>query len=144
MSELYIIFVYGQSLAIDTTFGRGPREDLPLKTVAHLIIAYKKADIPKFNSYSPSELTLHEAVDGEALLVSLPISSITGGTSASNPLVIKSNTDNTLKKYRKDAVILRDSVLLYQTKISVISAAVIDLDEKIIIAYFEDEVGRRR
>ena len=65
----------------------------PLEKVAHLVAAYKTAVAPRFDSTPSDELTLHAAVDAEALRPGLSLVDVASGHTDDNPLIIKSKND---------------------------------------------------
>ena len=65
----------------------------PLEKVAHLVAAYKTAVAPLLDHSSVAQLTLHAAVDAEALRPGLSLVDVASGHTDDNPLIIKSKND---------------------------------------------------
>lgn len=60
----FIQYKNRNSVPVDITFGKGPREDQPLEIVGDLIAAVKKLLPSKLGSVDPDELTLHSVNNG--------------------------------------------------------------------------------
>ncbi|KAJ3076253.1 hypothetical protein HDU98_004866 [Podochytrium sp. JEL0797] len=91
-SQLYIRYKDYTAVAIDTSYGRGPQQLLPLLTVAHLIAAAKTAVAPLLDHLSLAQLTLHSVCDGvesDALEPDVLLSAVPTGFTAKTALVIK-------------------------------------------------------
>ena len=91
-TAFYIQYLDNRPVPVDTAYGRGPEGTLPLITVAHLIAAYRPNSLL---ANTPLELlTLHSAVNREALRPDLLIQDFTTGKTYDNPLIIKSKNDS--------------------------------------------------
>ena len=90
----YIKYKDNQPVKIQTHFdhNRNKREQ-PLSDVADVIGAAKQALAPRFDSTPSDELTLHAAVDAEALRPGLSLVDVASGHTDDNPLIIKSKND---------------------------------------------------
>jgi hypothetical protein len=102
-SEIYVKYLDRQPVPIDTSFGRGPQQSLPLLTVAHLIAAFFPTFpphtlghyalyLPESASLSLYKRIIHLSGGVKPLSPDVPLSTITSGKTADNALVIKGAT----------------------------------------------------
>lgn len=88
--NFYIQYLSNRPVEIEVEFTpAGEKRARPLKTVGHVIAAYKTAVAPLLDLSSLAELTLHLSKDSaEALEPDLLLSEISGGNTAKKPLFI--------------------------------------------------------
>ena len=91
--EFYIKYLDYQPVSIESHFIGDTERGRPLRTVGQLIVAYKTAVTPRFDSIPTDELTLH-LPDGSAIPGNILLATIQETVGSYDvPLVIKSVND---------------------------------------------------
>ena len=92
----YIKYKDNSAVLIESHWNGDSQRQRPLTTVSHLIGAYKTAVAPLLDHSSVAQLTLHAAVDAEALRPGLSLVDVASGHTDDNPLIIKSKNRKSL------------------------------------------------
>ena len=92
--DFYIKYLGNQAVKIQTHIDtQRIRREFPLTDVGYLVVAFQRLSNSPFASAYAGDLTLHTAMDKEALEVDTLLSGLNTGTTAKTALIIKSRND---------------------------------------------------